>query len=398
MEKLHLRINPNKVIVVAGTNGKGSTCATLQTLLIAAGKQVGFFSSPHLVRINERIRLNGKNISNPDFRKVFNKIHSYADDLSHFEYLTLIAVYYFFELKNVDFAVFEVGLGGTLDAVNAIPHNISVITKLGFDHEKTLGYSLPEIASNKFGIISSNNKVFHSKFYDSEVKELAEKISFAQFALLVEAFPYDCEVDVSGKYPVFFIKTPFGKFKMNLQGERAAENTALAITVFDYLVGRQNTSKFLPAISKVKWPGRMQKISYKGRDIFLSGDHNPQGIKSLCDILEFYNFEKVHFVIGVCNDKKHNEMLEQLANIDGSCVYLTETPEKTLPVLDYDEKFRKLAKFISSNPIETLETALSAANRNDLIVVTGSLYLVGKILKSFRLSLFINFIIFYIYF
>ncbi|MDR0753208.1 MAG: hypothetical protein LBE95_00880 [Holosporaceae bacterium] len=388
LEALQLEIDPAKAILVAGTNGKGSTCATLQKLLQAAGKNVGLFSSPHLITINERIKFNDKDISNQNFREVFaivkKKVQNF--NLSPFEYLTLMAAQHFFTKKNIDFAIFEVGLGGSLDATNAIPHGVSVVTRLGMDHESMLGNHILEIAKNKLGIISCKNKVFHTQFPDTSVAELARLIAKKFQAELVEAYPYDCTVDTTGKYPLFQLKTRWGDYALKLQGRRAAENTALALTVFDHLID-ENVQQFLPAIGEVNWPGRMEMITYKNHDVFLSGDHNPQGIQSLLDILQFYNFRNVHFVVGICADKKHSEMLQKLTNYRNSYIYLTETPNKTLYLKNYDEVFRKLAKIATKNPLDALNTAIASASEKDLVIVTGSLYLIGKIKTLIKMGI-----------
>ncbi len=380
LDVFKLNIDPSKVIIVAGTNGKGTTCATLQTLLVEAGKNVGFFSSPHLEKTNERIKFNCIDISDNDFCNVFLKVHEKARnfDLSYFEYLTIMAAYYFFEYhkSDIDFAIFEVGLGGTLDATNAIPHNISVITKLGLEHEGALGNTLEEIAENKFGIISDNNIVFHTKF-DPEIQKISEQYAKKYSAKLVEATSYSLHVDYSKKYPTFKVSSKFGHFNINLPGNRAAENSILAFTIFDYLI--DNSEKFLYATERVFWPGRMEKVFYKNRDIFLSGDHNPQGTQSLLEILQYYEFSRVHFVVGICNDKNYVAILEILFNVPNANLYLTETPERPLHINEYGEKFINAARFVSSNAIESLDCAVKNASDEDLVIVTGSLYLVGFI-------------------
>ncbi|MDR2646498.1 MAG: hypothetical protein LBC04_05030 [Holosporaceae bacterium] len=380
LEALQLGIDPAKTILVAGTNGKGSTCATLQKLLQTVGKNVGFFSSPHLTKINERIKFNDEDISDEDFCEIFAIVQKKVQNfnLSPFEHLTLMAAQYFFAKKNIDFAIFEVGLGGSLDATNVIPHNTSIITRLGMDHESILGNHILEIAKNKLGIISHENRVFHSPFPGASVAELAQLIAKKFQAELVEAYPYDCIVDTAGKYPLFRLKTKWGDCALKLQGRRAAENTTLALTVFDHLIGG-DTQQFLPALAEVNWPGRMEMINYKNRDVFLSGDHNPQGIQSLLDILQFYNFRNVHFVVGICADKKHSEMLQKLISCRNSYIYLTETPNKTLYLKDYEEVFQKLAKIVTENPLDALNAAIANTDDEDLVVVTGSLYLIGKI-------------------
>jgi dihydrofolate synthase/folylpolyglutamate synthase len=167
---------------------------------------------------------------------------------------------------------------------------------------------------------------------------------------------------------------------MNLPGKRAAENISLAATVFDHLI--ENAGRFLSAIENITWPCRMERVVYKNRDIFLSGDHNPHGVQSLTDILKHYSYEKIRFVVGVCYDKNYREMLRKLKNLKNSHIYLTETPIKTLPIKDYDPAFLEEADFVSSDPTAALDAAVSSAGCDDLVVVTGSLYLTGEIKKS----------------
>jgi dihydrofolate synthase/folylpolyglutamate synthase len=387
---LRLRIDPEKVIVVAGTNGKGSTCATLQTLLCAAGKNVGFFSSPHLEKINERINFNGVDISDEDFCSVFHAVHPKIMhfDLSYFEYLTIMAAYYFFEThkSSVDFAIFEVGLGGSLDATNATTHGISVITRLGIDHEKELGHSILQIARNKFGIIGHRNRVFHvdfAKLFAAKTLEdmlnLMGEYRKSKDVTFAKSYDYSTVVHYHDNYPIFFIKTKFGEFQMNLPGERAAENTALAITVFDHLMNYAGTDKYLPAIAKVRWPGRMERRLYRGREIYLSGDHNPQGIRSMLDILSCYRFNDVHFVVGICYDKSFELMLSLLMATPGAKLYLTETTERALLINDYGEDARRSAQMATAHYADALDAAVAQASSDDVIVVTGSLYLVGAV-------------------
>ncbi|MCR4555494.1 MAG: hypothetical protein K5766_01640 [Alphaproteobacteria bacterium] len=377
LEILGIKFPPQKVILVTGTNGKGSTCATLQTLLIAAGKNVGFFSSPHMVKINERIKYNGINISDADFSRIFEIVRAKLADfrLSFFEYLTLIAAYYFYFEKQIDFAIFEIGLGGTLDATNAIDHDISVITRLGIEHEDILGKDLRSIAENKFGIIRKNNIVFHTEFPE-EISDIYSKCLVEKNARFFKAQKLDYFV-CKNKYPKYFVNINGQSYKLSLLGERAVENTSLAVEIFKYLV--PDYERHLSVLKNVNWPCRMEKIQYKNRDVFLSGDHNPQGIQSLMEILQNFEFENIHFVIGICSDKDSDQMIKILSSIRNSHIYLTETPVKTLNIENYSEFVRSTTEFSSIYPIEALEKAVAKALDNDLIVVTGSLYLTGFI-------------------
>lgn len=377
---LNINLPSEKMILVAGTNGKGTTCATLQTLLVDAGKNVGFFSSPHILKINERIKYNGIDISEEDFCRIFKIIHQKVASFhfSFFEYLTLIAAYYFYFEKQIDFAIFEIGLGGTLDATNAIDHDISVITRLGIEHEDVLGKGLLSIAENKFGIIRKNNVVFHTKFpreiADIYFKYLSEKnVRFFEAPKL----NYLVQKNID---PEYFIEINNRNYKLNLPGKRAVENTSLAIEIFKYLV--PNYEKYISVLQNVNWPCRMEKVQHRGRDIFLSGDHNPQGIKSLLEILEHFEFKNIHFIVGTCFDKDSDEMVRILNSVKNSHIYLTETPIKTLSIENYSEFAKFTSEYSSKNPIETLDHVTKKSTNDDLILVTGSLYLTGLIKKQ----------------
>lgn len=386
-EKLRLNTNPERVIIVAGTNGKGTTSATIAALLHAAGMHVGFYSSPHLVSTRERIKYDGVNISKEDFCAVFEMVRRIVEDisLSHFEWLTLMAEYYFFELKHVDYAIFEVGMGGIFDATNAIPHKFCVITRLALDHCDVLGSSLEEIARNKFGIISDDSIVFHTKFPGENIEQIADEYAKKHKAKLVESCDFEMEVDQSKKYPIFFVRTPFGRFQMSLPGKRATENTALALTFLDYFMHtggyHHDLAAYAPTISKINWPGRMQLVKYQGRDVFLSGDHNPNGIQSLLDLLQYYHYKKIHFVVGIGATKDHHKMLEMLFTVPNSQIYLTETTVHTLPIDQYSTADLKRAKYTMPNQKEIFSIAVREASKRDIVLVTGSLYLVGSFLK-----------------
>lgn len=393
-EKLQLSTNPERVIVVAGTNGKGTTSATIAALLHAAGMHVGFYSSPHLVSTTERIKYDAADISEEDFCAVFEAVREMVREmvgevsLSHFEWLTLMAEYYFFEVKRADYAIFEVGMGGIFDATNAISHKFCVITRLALDHCDVLGDSLEEIARNKFGIISDGSVVFHTTFPNESVEQIAKEYAEKHGAKLVESCDFEMEVDQSKRYPTFFVRTPFGRFQMSLPGKRAAENSALALTFLDYFMHtggyHHDLAAYAPTISKINWPGRMQLVKYRGRDVFLSGDHNPNGIQSLLDLLQYYrsenNFRKIHFVIGIGSTKDHHNMLEMLFAVPNSRIYFTETPVHTLPINQYDAADLTRASCATSDPKEALDAAVSQAAPDDMVIVTGSLYLVGRIL------------------
>lgn len=376
-------IDPKKVIVVAGTNGKGSTCAILEALLTSAGCQVGFYSSPHLIDTTERIRVGQKQISKQAFVQLFEANEALIEkhQLTHFEALTVMAADYFFAKSKLDYVLFEVGLGGTFDATNAIPHATSVVTALGLDHTNILGATIEEIAKNKFGIIKENNLVVHHKL-PTEVEGLKNKIKSETSSTWFQAEPVRVEVKKNGPTPTYILKSKWGGASINLLGSRAAENAATALTVFEKL--GFNPAENLPALQTVQWGGRMQKVNWKNLSapLYLSGDHNVQGLKSLLQILKDFSYKNLHVVVGIGKDKDSTPMLEDLVAVPNAKLYLTETPFKGLTVSEYPEKFLEKAILKSKEVSEILDQLTKTAVKDDLVVVTGSLYLVGKVLSE----------------
>lgn len=380
------KIDPKKVIVVAGTNGKGSTCAILESLLVSAHKKVGFYSSPHLIDTTERIRINQKQITKDEFVNIFlnNKELIEKYELTHFEALTLMAGDYFFGNHDLDYVIFEVGLGGTFDATNAMPHATSVITTLGYDHMNILGSTLVEIASNKFGIIQNKNTVIHHRL-QPELKNLIHQVKNTTQSTWIEADPIVCHIKKTNQIqPVYLFETKWGVAESSLLGERASENAATALTVFHHL--GFNPGNYLSALKQVHWNGRMQFVIWPSMkaSLYLSGDHNMEGLQSLIKILKDFSYKNLHVVIGIGKDKEADKMLSSICELSNVHLYLTETPFKGNLIQDYPEVFKSKAKIADSNAIEILNKLSEFAGSDDLVVVTGSLYLVGLILKYLK--------------
>ena len=382
------KIDANKVIVVSGTNGKGTTCAALERLLIAAEQRVGFYSSPHLVTTTERIRINATEILQAEFIELFNDVLALIEkcQLSHFEALTLMAGHYFFSSKwnkNLDFIILEVGLGGTYDATNAFPHKYCGITKLGIDHVNILGEGLIEIAKNKFGIVSNKNIVIHHQLPAElyELKNYTQKVTNSNW---LESEKADLIVKTNLAIPQFFIKYNDVKFQINLLGRRAAENIMTAIRLFQVL--GFDSSSYYKSLNSINWPGRMQKVEWPNLKcpLFLSGDHNLQGVESLLESLSDFKWNTLHLVVGIGVDKDADQMLGQLCQLNKVKLYLTETPFKGLKINQYSDAYLKLAVEKKSDIIELLNNIKYSAQPDDLVLVTGSLYLVGEVLKVIK--------------
>ena len=383
-------LDPGKIVVVAGTNGKGTTCAALEALLLEAGQSVGFYSSPHLVSTTERIRFNSLQISEENFLKLFNQCFSVIKscELSHFEALTFMAAEYYFGKSwnlNPDFVIFEVGLGGTYDATNAFPHKYSVITKLGLDHTQILGPTLPEVAKNKFGIVTKKGIVVHHELAP-ELMALMQDVKKQTNSNWIETDKAKLSVKPSVKGPIYFMEYMGLKFEINVPGLRAAENIMNAIACYHamgfVLEGHEQ------ALKKIKWQGRMQKLELQDWKcpIYLSGDHNLQGVESLLDILRDHQWKNLHLVVGIGADKDSEMMFKQLLTIPGVKLYLTETPFKGRKVTDYSAEVLAAATAKSADPFEVLDVVKANAIAGDLCVVTGSLYLVGEVLKKWNIT------------
>jgi dihydrofolate synthase/folylpolyglutamate synthase len=390
-----LESDAGRLILIAGTNGKGSVAAALEALFRSRGEVTGLYTSPHLVSTTERIRRAGRDISESEFVRVFERVRALAGGqvLSHFEMLTLMAVDYFCSgahLPPVDRLIVEVGLGGTWDATNALPHKVVAITSLGMDHENILGRSLIEIAKNKFGVVNTGAQVFHAPF-DAEIEALAQSVrqkTSSQWTLRAP-FEYRAEI-ASHSEPRFYISWKGVEYPSPLAGRRGAENLALALTLFEGL-GFEASIQWPLALSLMRWPGRMERIEWGAhrRAVYLSGDHNVQGVRSLIELLEAYPRKRLHVVFGVSRDKDFDAMLRELdaglarsAYADYS-LYLSESRFKARSVDDFGE-WSKRARLKVADPRKLLDQIVEEADPEDKILVTGSLYLVGRVREHKR--------------
>jgi dihydrofolate synthase/folylpolyglutamate synthase len=328
-------------VIIAGTNDKGTTAATLHSLLLTQSPRVGLYTSPHLISTRERIRLGAEDLSEADFVRAYLALRPIvaAERLTHFEALTLIAAHVFFSGDfgpRVDYAIWEVGLGGMFDATNAIPHLHGAITRLGLDHQNILGQTLPEIARQKFGVIGARHegtvaRIVYSPMPDS-LAPLRAEIAAQTGCEWIPARPGD----LPALPPVL------------LPGARARENFATALTLYAALGFDARAA--LPALGQVRWPGRFSLHSDARFPcpVFLSGDHNPDGVESLLEILAEVNarqpWRELHLVVGIGRDKDAGAMLERLLSLPRARLYLTETPFKPLPLSDYPAHFRSRAE------------------------------------------------------
>lgn len=377
LSKLYSCIDPEKVIIVAGTNGKGSICATMSALM-SQKKRVGLFTSPHLVHYTERFRINDQDITKELFVELYQKYEAIIKEcqLTHFEALTLMAVALFHKEENLDYVLYEVGLGGRLDATNVIPHQFCVIATLGFDHQNILGNTLGEIAGEKMGIIPTPNMVYFKEGcpvifspMDSSLTELRNDFQRKTRCRWIPARTFDDH----------FKSQSLG----SLAGPRARINVNTALTAVEEL--GLPVMELLPFLSRIRWPGRFSEAPFSHEfpcKVFLSGDHNHQGIVSLVEILREYSWRNLHLIFASSKDKDADGMLDTLLELPRCYLYLTESPFKPRTIEQYSEKHLSQARYFNSKATNVLEYVRRNCVQDDIVVITGSLYLVGELLAT----------------
>ncbi len=350
-EALKLFGNPEKrlkIIHVGGTNGKGSTAAMIAKIIELSGKKAGLYTSPHLVEVRERIQINSEMITKDGFRDVFNEAREKMAELTFFELMTLMAVLYFVKQK-VDYAVFEVGLGGRLDATNFDDAEISVLTRIDLDHTNILGNTVEEIALDKCAIIKPRKKVFTTVKND-QVMDIIRKVAGKKAAGLVV-----CDKTIH---------------TVGLLGDFQKENAGIAEAVTRELGVEEDI--IARGLEAVNWPGR---IEYLEPRVLMDCAHNPVGIRALADFVRELDYDELVVVFAVTRNKDYKIMIEELPK-HKELVCTQTSVERRVPVQDLDCDCKKF-----EDPIEALEHAKSRVGPEGLVLVCGSIFLVGD-LKS----------------
>jgi dihydrofolate synthase/folylpolyglutamate synthase len=404
-------------VLIAGTNGKGSTAATLAAILEASGLKTGLYTSPHLVRINERIRLNGHAIGDDDFAMLHDVVDRTAERLvaegdlpwhpSFFEMLTAMAFEYFANSRP-DMVVLEVGMGGRLDATNVAEPRLSIITDISLDHQKYLGETIAEIAREKAGIIRQGGVVV-------TLPQLAEANDVIGNAILdagaraVNAVPYvppispgsasslstsDKQLGIRNRYPLevmgqrILVESP-------LVGRHQLRNLALAIAAAEEL-HKQGIAQITPetiaeGIRKTRWPGRFQVIpAAEGNpEYVLDVAHNPAGAWALRSTLSAYGDSatgrEITMIFGAMRDKAIREIGEILFPIASQVILTSANNPRAATSEEIREAAARVAAGTDLQEAEDVAEALAKvkklAGRHGLVVITGSIYIVGEAMR-----------------
>jgi dihydrofolate synthase/folylpolyglutamate synthase len=364
-----------RFIHVAGTNGKGSTCAMLEGIYRAAGLRTGLFTSPHLVSFRERIQVNRQLIPENEVARLVEELRAAnrENEATLFEFAAVMALK-FFAGQKCDLVIWETGLGGRLDATNIVTPLASVITNIAFDHEQWLGDTLAKIAAEKAGIIKPGIPVVTAA-NESEALAVIEKISREKNAPLAKIEKSEARSQ---------------KPDVMLLGDHQKLNAALALATVEILQSQIPVSEqqIREGLANVNWPGRLQLVEKKdGRKILLDGAHNVAGAKVLREAIEkIFSLERLTLILGILQDKDWRHICEMLAPLADKIFAVPVASERTTNPNELAEICRAANPAAEIFVCGSLSEALQKGSTEKFVVLTGSLYLVGEALELLGLS------------
>lgn len=387
-------------VLVAGTNGKGSVCAMLTHILTLHGFQTGLFTSPHLVKPEERIRIGNRLISSRSFCRILTVLKGRIEELieseklrsppTYFEFLTCMALLYFGEQK-VDMAVLEVGMGGRFDATNIVAPCVSVITTISGEHQKFLGESLSQIAFEKAGIVKTGIPVVcgvrQCEAYDT-IKKRAEEVKAPFFSVFERKGRFSTQKKEESYSFEYRSRGEKYVFSPSLPGEHQGRNACVAITAAEQLSSRWkrlSKKKIIEGIEGVKWAGRLEVIS-RAPLIILDGAHNVEGALVLKRYIKDFLSSPLILVFAVMRDKEIGKMADILFPL-AERVILTRFPFfKAASPEDIEAHASAFQEriIIEPDPLKSLGLAVRRAGSEGCVMVAGSLFLVGEIKKLWK--------------
>lgn len=400
---LELLGNPHKdlkCIHIAGTNGKGSTTAMLTQILMESGYKVGMYTSPFIEEFEERIQINNNNIPKEKLCEVVEKVKIAVDktcelgydEPTEFEIITAVMFVYFQEEK-VDYAVIEVGLGGRIDATNVVNPLISIITSISYDHVKILGNTLEEIAYEKAGIIKENTPVILYPV-EEEAKLSIEKAAKEKQSPIIYVKKQDSmlkEKLYNVPYQEITVNTSRNAYEIQLSllGTHQLLNCSVVINAAEELqnIGINiRKEHIIEGLKKVKWAGRLEMLKAKPM-VVIDGAHNIDGIKSLKNSINtYFKYNKFILIMGILSDKQVDDMVKVITPEASNIITVTPPSyraENSSGLVEIIKKYNPNCEAIE-NYKEAYEKALSYADEDDLILICGSLYMVGEMRKTIR--------------
>lgn len=376
-----------QTIRIAGTNGKGSVAAFLAQILREAGYRVGLFTSPHLVCPEERIQVNGQEISREDFQREFERVWATIERLygpesaaraRFFEVLTLMALDYFVR-EQTDWAVIECGVGARRDATRVVTPKVAVLTNVGLDHTETLGPTIAQIAYEKAAVVAPHGILVTGESQPAALREI-EREALRKAAKLCQLDLRQIRLRQADWEGQSFDWRSWQNLEIAMLGAHQRANAVLALEAALALNDPSIDRRAIHAgLKKTRWPGRMELLRQKPY-VMLDGAKNPAGLGALRRSLETLNFDRLILVMGISNRKDVEAMLSEILPLADE-VIATQAEFRGINPEFLAQKVREHGKTCQSlpRPAEALSAALARAHERDLVCVTGSLFLVGAV-------------------
>ncbi len=386
-------------IHIGGSNGKGSTAAILTSILKDAGYKVGTYISPPLVHFNERFTINNNPISTNELQSIVTKLKEIFDnpkydisikEPSFFEIITVIAFMYFYE-REIDIGILEVGLGGRLDATNAINKPLlSIITNISYEHADILGPKIEQIAYEKAGIIKTGSPVITAE-KNKDVLKVFKKKAKEQNSELIK-FNYKKEIELLDKslekqiFNIYYENKKLKQLKLNILGEHQVKNAGLSIRALESLPKKYSVKpcNIYQGLEKCRWPGRLEMVQ-RDPDILLDGAHNIDGMERLVEFLNqnVSSSKNIIFLLSILKDKNYKRMIDIINSLDNKKlkIYITKNqnerslnPEK---INEYVQN-KKIKSKVYPDIYITIKKIIKNLKKDDLVCITGSLYTVAE--------------------
>lgn len=371
-------------IHVAGTNGKGSTCAFIESILRTAGYKTGLFTSPHIVDFKERFRVNGNLVEEEEWIEVYREVGYLVDsfNLTFFEATMLIATE-LFKRQKVEIAVFETGMGGRLDATNILKPVVSVITPIAMDHMEYLGNTIEKIAREKLGIVKEKVPLIMALPNKKSVGKIAEEICIEKACPCFFVDQKKATLvsdDLSG---LFFVYKG-DNYKTSVIGKHQLINALLAIEAIKKSGLNLKQEIIQKGIHQMNLSGRFQVVSLNNKTAIFDVGHNPHAANFICKaIKKYFKDEPICFVVGIMKDKEYKKMIKYYSSVANHIIFTT--PQTTRAALAeilagniQDEKKRSICNPVSEAFIKAME------REEKVICITGSFYTVGEVMEALK--------------
>jgi len=383
--------NAYRTIHVAGTNGKGSVASMLAGILQTAGFSVGLYTSPHLIHFNERIRIDGRPVTDPEIVEAYRAIRKVQEgdrEPTFFEFTTAMALL-LFKQHRVDWAVVETGMGGRLDATNLLAPEVSIITNISLEHKGYLGNTTAAITYEKAGIIKPVTPVVTGVKQPSAIAVVEKKAQTLQAPCQRMGRDFRCRRLPSGSFHYTGLDHHWKHLTTNLLGRHQAGNASLALAATEVLMQKGVAIKedhIRQALNRVSWPGRLETVCQEPQ-IVLDGAHNLAAARNLGRYLaETYPDNKIIMVAGILDDKPAEEMLSALLAICDHAVITAPTIDRAIPADVLARTARKFVAKVDEQPTvdRAVARALQIVRQDQVICIAGSLYVVGEAMQTLQ--------------